>query len=241
MMFREIKKKQLILENRKPYSSEVCKYIREMDMADWIHSSMRLDGSVLSRHDVETILKGELVAEASLSEHLLVEKYSSLFKAVQSSLAISSSLSREMIFSFHRMLAGEGATCYRKGNPVLLAINYNPPHPSEIEEQMDILMGWFYSADMEPDPITKAVCLHHRIIEIYPFDEHTEAVARAAMYYFLLENRYPVFEISMSEQEYNRALMEYLKKENLQPFCLEVERSLLNKMELLIQLTAQQN
>ncbi|MCL1808545.1 MAG: Fic family protein [Clostridiales bacterium] len=237
-MFREIKKKLIILENRKPYSSETNKYIQEIDMADWIHSSLRLDGCALSRHEVETILRGDLVADASLDDHVIVERYGGLFKSAGDSLAISSCLSKEMMFSFQSRLAGGERAHYRKGNPVLLSINHNPPHPSEIEEQMDILMNWFYSEDMEANPILKAVCLHHRIIETYPFDMYSEAVARAAMFYFLMERGYPVFEISMSEQEYNRSVIEYLKKEDPQPFYQEAERSLLNKMELLIQLTA---
>ena len=207
-------------------------------MADWIHSSMRLDGSVLSRQEVEKMLKGELALGASLSEHLAIERYGDLFKSTESSLAMSSCLSKEMILSFHRRLAGGAGTGYRKGNPVLLSIDHNPPHPSEIEEQMNILMSWFYSSDMGGDPVLKAVCLHHRIIEIYPFDEYSAAVARAAMYYFLMEKGYPVFEISMSEQKYNLSVIEYLKKENPQPFYEEVANSLLKKMELLIQLTA---
>ncbi|MEG1583908.1 MAG: hypothetical protein RR361_02500, partial [Anaerovorax sp.] len=60
-MFREIKKKIIILENRKPYTREILAYMEEFNMVDWIHSSLKLDGSSLSREAVSKILKGELI------------------------------------------------------------------------------------------------------------------------------------------------------------------------------------
>jgi len=238
-MFREIKKRQLILENRKPFSGGTGDYIRELNTLDWIHSSMRLDGSVLSRPETEIILKGGFIESANLNDHVLIERYADLIQAANDMLAIESSINKEMIRTFWQKLSGAGEASYRKENPVLVSMNYNPPHPSEIEEQMDILMNWFYSDDMESNPILKAACLHLIIIEVYPFDTFSEATARAAMYYYLMENGFPAFEIRMKEQEYNIAVMEYLKRENPGPFCREVENSLFNKMELLVQLTAQ--
>ena len=237
-MFREIKKKQIILENRKPYSSETGEYIRELNKLDWIHSSMRLDGSIISRPEAEKILRGGFVAEASLDDHVLIERYSDLINTANDMLAMSNTLNREMISAFSQKLAGKPDDTYRRGNPVLLSIGYNPPHPSEIDEQMEILMNWFYSDDMEENPVLKAACLHSRLIEVYPFETYSEAAARAAMYFYLMEKGYPAFEIRMKENEYNLALIEYLKKENIEPFYREIERCIFNKMEVLIQLTA---
>jgi len=238
-MFREIKKRQLILESRKPFGSETGEFIRELNALDWIHSSMRLDGSVLTRPETEKIMKGGFVDAASVNDHMLVERYSDMLRTANDMLAMEFSLNKEMILTFWQKLSGAVETLYRKENPVLVSMNYNPPHPSEIEDQMEILMNWFYSGDMESNPILKAACLHLRIIEIYPFDIYAEATARAAMYYYLMENGLPPFEIRMKEQEYNIAVMEYLKRDNPEPFYQEVERSLFNKMEILIQLTAQ--
>jgi Fic family protein len=237
-MFREIKKKQIILENRKPYPNQIREYIHELNMVDWIYSSMRMDGSILTRNQVERILKGEFIQDASLNEHAVIERHRHLFKTSNDMLEMSGSFNKEMILLFARILTENDSIQYRKENPVLVSLNYNPPHPSEIEEQIYLLMSWFYSDDMESNPILKATCLHHRIIEIYPFDSYSEAVARAAMYYFLMEKGYHTFELNLSEREYNIAVMEYLKKENAEPFYSAIEYSLFNKMEVLIQLTS---
>jgi len=237
-MFREIKKKQIILESRKPYSSEAVEYIRELNMLDWIHSSMRLDGCILKRFETEKIIKGGFVDNASVNDHVLIERYRAMIQTTSDMLSLSNNLNKDVIFGFQQQLTGEAGVYYRRENPVLVSLAYNPPHPSEIEEQMEILMNWFYSDDMESNPVLKAVCLHHRLIEIYPFDMYSEAIARAAMYYYLMEKGFPTFEIKMKEQEYNIAVMEYLKKEDAAPFYMEVEECLFNKMEIMIQLTA---
>jgi Fic family protein len=208
-----------------------------MNALDWIHGSMRLDGSTISREETETILKGGVVRSARLDDHVSVERYSGLIKATNDMLAMSYYINKKMLLAFHQKLTGDHQIGYRKENPVLLAYNYNPPHPSEIEEQMELVMNWFYSGGMEANPVLRAACLHLRIIEVYPFDTFSEAVARAAMYYCLMENGLPPFEISMREQEYNVAIMAYLKTEDPQPFYMEVERGLYNKMEVLTRLT----
>lgn len=238
-MFREIKKKQIILENRKPYSAEICGRIQEINRVDWIYSSMRLDGSALTRGEVEIIMKGGFIESANLNEHALIEKYCSLCKTADNNLSMSSSLNMEMILNFQQKLSGSSTSGYRKDNPVLAHLNYIPPHPTEIEEQMGLLMDWFYSKDedMERDPILKAVSLHNRIIEVYPFDVFSEATARAAMYYYLLEKGYPTFEINMSKQEYENAIAEYIQRENLEPLRAAAERGIFNKMEVLMWLT----
>ena len=236
-MLREIKKKQIILENRKPYSHETAEHIREINMVDWISSSLRMDKSSLSRQETERILGGEFITNASLNEHAVIERYRDLINSVNDMAAMSYSLNKEMLATFYKKLTGKPDAPYRKENPVLVALNYTPPHPSLIEEQMDILMNWFYGRDTDRNPVLKATNLHNRIIEVYPYDVYSEAIARAAMYYFLMENGYPPFELIFTEQEYNAAVAEYLKRGRTEPFYSGIERSIYNKMVLLMRLT----
>ena len=236
-MFREIKQKQIILENRKPYNPQICEYLTELNMNDWIYSSLRLDGGVLTKAQIQKILKGEILIDVALFLHALVEGHGNAYKAACDMLEMGNSLNAKMLTTFARKITGDDSLGYRKTNPVLVALDYNPPHPAEIEEQIKLLMVWFHSDDLDFNPIKKAAILHHRIIEIYPFESVSESVARAAMYYFLMESGYHPFEITLSEREYNLAITEYLKKENAEPFYNAIEHSLFNKMEVLIQLT----
>ena len=238
VMFREIKKKQIILENRKPYNKEIADYITELNKFDWIFSSLRIDGSSLTKVQIERIMKGEFFEDQPLSFHARIEKFNNLFSTTQELLEMSFSFNKKILHTFANILAEDESDQYRRSNPVLVSLSYNPPHPAEIAEQIDILMTWFFSDDMGTNPLRKAACLHNRIIEIYPFESVTEEVARAAMYYYLMENGYPTFDLNVSDSEYNRAVAAYLKNENIDPFYNVIERSLFTKMEVLMQLTA---
>jgi len=238
-MFREIKKKQLILENRKPFSKQISDYITELNKNDWICSSLRLDGSALTKTQIQRIIKGEFFEDQPLSFHARIERYNNLFKTTQELLEMSFSFNKNLLHTFAKTLSDDNSAQYRRSNPILVSLNYNPPHPAEIAEQIDILMTWFFSDDMATNPLMKAACLHNRIIEVYPFESITEEIARASMYYYLMENGYPPFDLNLSESQYNIATSAYLKNENLEPFYNAIEQSLFTKMELLIQLTAE--
>ena len=103
---------------------------------------------------------------------------------------------------------------------------------------MDILLQWLSTADCDHNPILKAAYLHNKLIEIYPFETNSESIARMALYYELIRNGYPPVPLNISEQEYYMALEAYLKKENIQPIYEALERSVYNKLDVMLQLTA---
>ena len=236
-MFREIKKKQLILERRKPYRLETQQYIQELNLLDWATCSMRLDGSQMGRKQIECVLKGEYLENYSLMEHEQVNRYHSLVAAVQEAREMSYSIDLPLLLSFQDILTGGASAGYRRSNPILPALDHNPAHPSVIETQLAQLMRWLYTRSGETNPIRKAAVLHHRIIEIYPFESCSEAVARTALYYYLMENGLPPFEMDLSEQAYYAAIAAYLKQGEEEAFLQTLEQSLFKKMEVLMQLT----
>ena len=74
-MFREIKKKKLILDNRKPYARETAEYIDEINLIDWIYTSLKLDGSSIGKTGVQKIVKGEFLVDVSISDHSAIGNY----------------------------------------------------------------------------------------------------------------------------------------------------------------------
>ena len=72
----------------------------------------------------------------------------------------------------------------------------------------------------------------------YPYEACSEAVARMAMYYELIRNGYPPVLLNLSEPEYYAAIRSYLKKEEIQPLYEPLERGVYNKLEIMMQLTA---
>ncbi len=237
-MYREIKKRKVILESRKPYEIDIVNYINEYNLTDCIYTSMKLDGSAITKEAVNKILKGEFVDNATLGDHVLIENYKNTMRALYQMLDLKISLDIKCINKFYKILSGEEEPEYRKSNPVLFQYDYNPPHPQDVEERLHLMMQWLYRQDEFSNPIEKAVLIHCRIIEIYPFEKFTEAIARMSMNYILLSEGYPPVGITLSETEYNGAIAGYLKNEEIQPLYHSVERSIYNKLEIILQLTS---
>lgn len=238
-MFREIKKKKLILENRRPYTREAVNYIDEMNLTDWIYTSMKLDGSTISKLNVQKIVKGEFITDVTVNDHAAVSNYEKAIRLAYDMSEMDIELNEKYLFRFYQLLADPETLEYRRTNPVLVMMDYNPPHPSEIGEQIDILFQWVRENDFENNSILKAAYIHNKIIEVYPFETHSEAVARMAMYYILIENGYPPVQLNLSEQEYYSAIRGYLKKEDIQSIYEPLERGVYNKLEIMMQLTAE--
>ena len=239
-MFREIKKKKLILDNRKPYAGEAIRLIEEINQVDWIYTAMRLDGNNIARNNVQKIVRGEFVIDVKVGDHAVITQYQKVIKLAYDMADMKAEPDEKSLFRFYQILADHGTQEYRRTNPVLVALDYNPPYPSEIEEQMEILTQWMQVNDFQNNPILRAAYLHNKIVEIYPYETHSEAVARMAMYFELLRNGYPPVLLNLSESEYYAAIRSYLKKEEIQPMYDPLERAVYNKLEIMMQLTADQ-
>ncbi len=238
-MYREIKKKKIILEYRKPFTKEVASLLFELDQADWIYSSIRLDGNILPRSKIERILKGDFVIDVSVSHHAAVSNHQQTIRMLCDMAEMDVYLSKNILMKMYDCLIKPPCLDFRKSNPVLHMLSYNPPHFKEIEEQIDLLFYWFYKDNYSLNPIERAALVHNKLIEIYPFESGSEAVARAAAQYILLQAGFPIILWNISEQEYYDAVSLYLKSEDITPIYEVLERGTYNKLLIMLQLTSE--
>lgn len=236
-MYRDIKKKKVILVNRKPYKPEVAALLKEMNTVDWIYSSLRLDGNNIPQDEIRIMARGDITMKSTLDEHAIVGRYVEAIKKAESLASIHQHIDKQQIMQFYGILNGNDSPRYRKGNPVLLALHYNPPHSGDVPGQMDELLNWLATDKDELNIVMKAALLHNRFIKIYPFEYGSEAMARFLMYYYLMLQGYPPFAIDLKETEYNNQLAMYFKSGYIQPFYDTLERGLHQKMEVIMQLT----
>lgn len=239
-MYREIKKRKIILDNRRPFREEAARLLREMDEADIVYSSLRLDGSALSRQAVERILRGEFLVEASISLHAAVANLQEAVRLLRDMEEMKVYLTEAGIRRLWGAVERPQPVEYRKSNPVLRMLEYVPPHFKEIEEQMELLFQWYHGGAQTTDPMEKAALLHNKLVEIYPFATGSEAIARLAAQYHLMVAGFPPVLWNCSETEYYDAIRTYLKTEDAGPVYEMLVRGVYNKMEVMMQLTAEQ-
>lgn len=236
-IFVDIKKRKIILENRMPYARETQAYLRELNETDMVYSSLRLDGSELSRTTVSRILKGEFLVEVSVSGHVAIGNYQEVVRLMREMVEMRVYLDETNLQKLYGLLVRSASVSYRKSNPVLRMMDYNPPHFKEIPEQMEFLFHWLRSELHQNNPIEKAAHLHNKLIEIYPFESGSEALARMAAQHHLMNYGYPPILWNIGETEYYDGISRYLKRDDVTPMYSVLERGVFNKMEVMMQVT----
>lgn len=243
-MFREIKEKMKQLEERKPFEREIIEEIEALNAVDWAYSCLHLNGSQITKETVSKIVNGQFVVDAAVEEHSLIQRHENTLKEAMRLLEMDNDLTEKVLMRLCSQFVPSGDIEYRRGNPVILTFGFNPVYSKDIKEEIGELFKWLYSDDVSPEinknEILKAAYLHNRFIEVYPFEEYTEEMACIVMYYYLMQKGYPPFTIRFSSQEYYNAVSAYLKKNDITPFYNCLERSIYNKIEVLLQVTSAQ-
>lgn len=241
-MYQEILKKKQILDSRKPYSIEIRKHLKKLELCELIYTIIHLDGSIVTKEQITMILDDDFVNEVTVNDHILIRNYVDTILLMNDLMELDSELSLKVIEDIHDISLGTEGPIWRRSNPILYTLDYNPPHWQEIKEKMSEFIKWTYHADedLKGNTILKAAYLHNKIIEIYPFEHNCEATARFIMYYSLMKAGYPAFELRLGETEYNTLIIDYLKHNKIDNLYYALERGIYNKLEVMLQLTVEE-
>ncbi len=239
-MIREIRKKMVVLSNRSPFPHQTKEYINHIERVDWIYMNVRLDGSPLTRQNVESILDGEIVPSGRIMDHIFIERLDKLRKYMYQFEGMRTSISSSLTGRFAGILGGdEERICeYRKSTPTLMEYSYTPILPVEIPEKFERLLNIANRREEFDNPFMKAAQLHNGFLAIYPYGENDLTAARALMEYYLIEQGYPMVPLSLSETEYNMSFIHYLKTGDSTPLAEHLTKAVYDRLELMIQLTA---
>ncbi len=183
----------------------------EKNRIEWVLMNMKQRGSILTKEQVKRILNGECVLEAEIAEHILIEKLVKCLVLADKLLDLQEEFSVSTLKKFYKVLSGGEEAIFRKSTPVLYHLRYNPVLPQEIEEEFAEMFRNI-SLRKNIDVIDKAVFLHNNIIRIYPFHQWNEVIARMAMEYTLAYYGKNFCPMTLSEQEYNDGIIEFLRE-----------------------------
>ena len=244
-MIREIRKKLLILNNRKPFTAIADNCFGEMERKNWIITNMLLEGSALSRSQIDALASGNCILEASIGDHVMAERLDTIFDVMRELTGRRRPLDLHVIRLLRNIYEGEDEGDipeYRRRNLMMPEIDYMAKLPAEIPSAMEELGVYLKSRislqEGSREVFESAVKIHNSIIEIMPYGENDKVVARVAMLYFLMLNGYPPVLPELKETDYNELIFRYLKTGSPWTFEEALMEGILAHLELMIQLTA---
>lgn len=218
-LYREIRKDRIILEKRKPWKKEAADQILEWETGQFVYSCMHLDGKLLTREAVASILAGDVVKEASFADYAQIQGLETATLYLRKIGDTPTEAELCLLWCFLEGKSEEEARKVwedkghlRKISPVVHALSHVPCHFSELPGKMDELFRWLKKATKEEgmNVVSVASEFHNRLLALYPFESHNEDIAKLAAESVLLANGLPLVPWSMTEPEYYEAGRVYL-------------------------------
>lgn len=242
-MLRNIKKRIIILGNRMPFSPEKQSYFSEIEKLDWIYNNMAIEGSSLTKNQIEDMLRGMMPQNILIEEPILIERLNFLIDKLYSFAEKSVKLDLSAISYIHHILTGEDEEVdYRKKHIIMHQWDYCAIHPADIPDEMKSFEAMLIRAN-DADAMTEecfeyAEKIHNNIVRILPYGEKDGLLARVVATYYLMEKGYPAVTPNVKEQEYNRQVEKSLKTGELQGFNEMLKKEVMDRLGFMIQLTA---
>ena len=241
-MDKDIGVNQIVLNSLRMKKPQAAKHMNAISKLECIETSFRLDEGDLNAKEIRDILEGQYLVNKTLLDHLLIRNYDDAINEIFNSAVINDKTDLLLIRKTHQLLTrndvggkNEGGH-FRKNIPILSHIDWVPIHPQEIEEELAKMLKSYYRLRREMDPIMRGCFIHNELIRIYPFEENTEAVARAMLNFELIAGGLPPIPFTMNQADYVQIIRQHIKEQEIKPFYRMVVQIVKDRLEQLIEL-----
>ena len=230
--------KDLLNEKLKIYRSldpvlpEARKWLEESNLWMLLYTVLCQRGVRIEKKTLVEILSGQILENVHIDLYGFCFRLRDVYKDMISAVEMQATLNTKMLDGWYQDLLEPDGPVHRRDNAVVYDIGFIPCHFSEITERMDRL---FKSMAGIEDGALRAAELQMGIINIYAYGQESITMALLAAAYALLEAGIPLASYPVSEDEYRRLISACINEGDEEPFCSMHYRSLVNRLETVIQ------
>lgn len=205
--------------------------VREVNKIDMIKGSLIIRNPNHETIPIDKILEGDLPKDVPVKDYVFIENFCNLVRVAYNCLEMGNYLDKHFLISGYRILSEDEDGYFRKSNPVLYSFNHVPVYSTDIEEKLDDAMRRVYSPKAGNNIILKAMYIHNKLIDIYPFQEYSAELAIFAMNYYLMENGITPINMPIDRREYFSIVADCLKGQRQEEFYNFLCNAVYDKME----------
>lgn len=192
--------------------------VKEVNKMDMIKASLIIRNTRHNEIAIDDILKGDLQRDVPVKDYVFIENFGDLIRVAYNCIEMGNYLDKYLLISAYRILSEDENGYFRKNNPVVYAFNHVPTHSLDIEEKLDDALHRVYSPKAGNNVILKAMYIHNKIIEIYPFSEYSGELAIFSMNYYLMENGFTPINMPIQREDYFSIVSDCLKGQRQEEF-----------------------
>jgi Fic family protein len=240
----EIDKLKKTLDGLRPFDQMVWSYFQNHLDALLTYNTNAIEGSTLSFGDTKDILeKGQIYKPANTREILEVLNHRDALRYIETLRQKPPYIVSEAeVLAIHKnILKGihnERAGVYRC-EPVYIRMQSgqvkNFPDWQKVPDLTRGLLQWLRDSAPKYHPVVLSAELHYRFVAIHPFIDGNGRAARLLMNLLLLQNGYPLADISLGKRaEYMLAISTADNTQDLTEFYLVVLAAVQEMLELYV-------
>ena len=218
-MLREIRKKMVILRNRSPFPQEVKDYLNDLESRQWLYMNMELSGSSLPAEKIDTILQGGCIMDATVADHLMLERLKELRGYIYRLTDVGADLSLQILRDMEAILSGQR----QDGERICM-------------DRILYFAGQLDAAG-KAGSLEQAALRHNLVLKLQPFGEDGGMLARAVMYYVVAQAGLPLATLQLSRQAYLRMYESFLQGGDSSPLMQALGEAVSGRLDLMMQLT----
>ncbi|MGN0703826.1 MAG: Fic family protein [Lentihominibacter sp.] len=205
--------------------------VREVNKIDMIKGSLIVRNPNHESIPIDKILEGDLPKDVPVKDYVFIENFCNLIRVAYNCLEMGNYLDKHFLISGYRILSEDEDGYFRKSNPVVYSFNHVPVYSADIEEKLDDAMRRVYSPEAGNNIVLKAMYIHNKLIDIYPFQEYSAELAIFAMNYYLMENGITPINLPIDRRDYFSIVADCLKGQRQEDFYNFLCKAVYDKME----------
>lgn len=194
-MFKEIDKKKIELDNKRPFPQYTLKNIREKLLLEWTYNSNAIEGNTLTLMETKVVLEGITVGGKTLREHLEIVNHREAIFYVEDIVKNEDKLTEWQIKNIHRLILkgidDKYAGSYRDQKVMISGAKHTPPQPFLIKDEMEKFINWYNNEGQEFHPVERASLVHIIFVGIHPFVDGNGRTSRLLLNLELMKSGYP--------------------------------------------------
>lgn len=219
-----------------PVLPEARKWLEDSNLWMLLYTVLCQRGVRIEKKTLVDILSGRIMEDVNIDLYGFCFRMRDVYKEMISSVEMQATLNTKMLDGWYEELLEPDGPVHRRDNAVVYDIGFIPCHYSEISERMDRL---FKAMDSVSDGALKAAELQMGVINIYAYGADSITMALLAAAYALLQAGIPLPSYPVNEDEYRRLVASCINDGDEEPFCSMHYRSLVNRLETVIQVYTQ--
>lgn len=222
-----------------PKGNSALRRVMEESYYHHIYHTVAIEGNTLTLSEIRHIIETRYaVPGKSLTEQNEVIGMHAALKFVNTTLVsrIGSVTSRD-ILDIHRRVLGyaDPVEAGRFRATQVFVGHHIPPHPQDVEKQMEEFVQWMNSEDaMSLHPVELAALAHYKLVYIHPFVDGNGRTSRLLMNLILMQAGYPPITIRKEQRaEYYHAL-EVANEGDVRPFIRFIAKCAETTLDMLL-------